>query len=189
MMKRSHRLAGLALGLGAEAATQLITALVSGHPFSPTLWAAQRVEGVSIALTVVVGWVLFFWGTTGPDVDIKLPVFGPHRGITHTDWFWLILIAIGFFVPLVHFYCAGWFTHLVMDELSDAGRVHWFPLGNPKIIQRGGRDIVVKRKWNGFYTVGSPQEEVLLWLVAACGATPVIIWLVKYAPYVLLLLK
>lgn len=131
------------------------------------------------------GLLLFVVGTLWPDIDSEHTMLGRHlhlplrhRGWTHTDWLFVPAIAGAWFEPsgLLAWFVLGWGTHLVLDEISKAGRVHFYPLTKYKVyVTPDGREVVVKRFWTGLYKAGKPSEYIVLCALvigalAACWA-------------------
>lgn len=78
--------------------------------------------------------------------DAQLPI--AHRGWTHAVW---SLIVVGVFVvfsPVWVWLLAGMVTHVLLDAMSAAGWVWYYPLfpSTWKIIERGDTRIVVSTK-------------------------------------------
>ncbi len=125
--------------------------------------------------------LLFVVGTLWCDIDSKHTMLGRylhlplrHRGWTHTDWLFLPAAMASPFEPsgLLAWFTLGWFTHLLLDEISRAGRVHFYPLTNYKVYTTpppDSREIVVKRHWVGLYKAGKPSEYIVL-LALVIGA-------------------
>lgn len=122
--------------------------------------------GWGIAL---VGVPLFVLGTLLADIDLPHSTLGRfmpwgvvwkrrrdlisesplvHRGWTHTVWALLVVGACVVLSPVWVWLLAGMVTHVMLDAMSTAGWVWYYPLfpSRWKIIERGGTRIVVSTK-------------------------------------------
>ncbi len=121
---------------------------------------------------------LLFWvGCLWADVDSEHTMLGRrlhlplrHRGWTHTDWVFLPMVGLAWLDPsgLVAWFVLGHATHLFLDELSKAGRVHWYPFTKYKVyVTPDQREVVVKQRWQGLYKAGRVSEYLVLAVVVA----------------------
>lgn len=141
-------------------------------------------DGFGIVIYAALSFGALWLGSLVPDIDQRGSHAGryvrrsagwlqrrPHRGVTHTDWFWLGLLALSL-VPGLRWVFFGWLgaqLHLEFDGLSRAGRVRWYPLARHKVITWGGRDMVVPDRYvTGGYVVGERSETWLVVLVVVC---------------------
>lgn len=125
---------------------------------------------------VMLSVLFFFVGTLAPDMDSKrsmlgrhLHVPGPHRGIIHTDYFWLVvMLLVSIPEPTRAFFWLGLgaLIHCELDGLSKAGRVRYYPLTRYKIINQHGERCVVSAGWRtGLYKANAVSEYVVLSVV------------------------
>lgn len=143
---------------------------VGQHPTSATQWCVTVLWICAAAFALLIG-------SYAPDVDSKDSTLGRlfyipvrHRGWTHTDWFVLAIFAFTLVDPthLSPWFMFGVITHDVLDEMSVAGRVHFYPLGRYKVVtpssKLGGRkgEVVVSAKYRGFYTTGHDSTSELI---------------------------
>lgn len=173
MMGKRHIVCGLASGgaLFAGVTASLDAAqghelthevLASVHDALAPSWASEMTHAPLFIIGVVLVLAL---GSIWPDCDTSssmvgryVPTFAMrHRGWTHTDWALMLLVGMCLFDPthLGWWFTIGYASHLFFDELSVAGRVHFYPITNFKVISRGGHEIVVKKNWHGLYTTGA----------------------------------
>lgn len=145
----------------------LVEKFVPGsHPF---------VASVSSVLLLVLAAALFWTGCLAADVDSEHTMLGRklhlplrHRGLTHSNWAVLPLLGLSWLDPtgLAAWFTLGHLTHLLLDEVSRAGRVHWYPMTRYKVyVTPDGREVVVKERWTGLYKAGKPSEYVVLAMV------------------------
>lgn len=182
MMHRHHTLAGMGLTF-VGVSTVHVLATRSGatssllQPFKRTLeWFASSSVGHGFGdylyLTVSIGLVML--GSLLPDIDhgdsrlgryFHLPV--RHRGVTHSDWVILIGLIASLFDPtrLFVWLIIGIITHDLLDELSKAGRVHFYPFTDYAVVKHGSSETVVKPKWHGLYTTGKASESTVFWMI------------------------
>lgn len=144
-------------------------------------------------LYLLVGLVLMWAGSIGPDMDVAsswagrrwpgtlwravTPKNSPHRGLTHSVWMQLVLLAVALPEPtrVLLFFWFGWTTHCLMDMLGRAGRVMFYPLGRYRVITlgSGARCVVQAGSRRGFYKTGHRSETtvtvvvVVLYLLSA----------------------
>ena len=127
---------------------------------------------------LVLGVILVIFGSLLPDIDNEKSTLGRyfrlplrHRGLTNSLWAILLLGAVSLFVPLVGWVFVGYLTHVLLDGLSTAGWVPFYPLGKYKVINRGGVNMVVSDRYSGIYRVGYGMEYVLavIWVVMMIG--------------------
>lgn len=134
----------------------------------PTHWSP-----VWFLAYVIFSAVLFLIGNLAPDMDSKrsklgrhIHVPGPHRGVLHTDYFWLIvMLLVSIPEPTRAFFWLGLgaLIHCELDGLSKAGRVRFYPFTRYKLIQQHGDPCVVPVGWRtGLYKVNAFSETVVL---------------------------
>lgn len=136
--------------------------------------------GGAFALPYLLLAVLFVGvGSLLPDLDSKpsllgrhLHLKGPHHGFTHTDWLlWILLMAsIPFFTRALLWVWLGALTHDLLDGVSQAGRVPFYPLGRWRSIDLpdGSRCVVPDRPHRG-YVLGSAEEvAITVTLIGIC---------------------
>lgn len=143
-------------------------------------WVVGEFHLAHLLMVPVAAW-LFHAGGLLPDVDSKRNstrlVFGRHvhvplrhRGLTHTDWVLVLLGLLAWLDPtgLVAWLFLGWLCHDLLDELSSAGRCHFYPLTNYVVYTTPqGDEVVVKKRWKGLYTVGKTSETIFLAVLVA----------------------
>lgn len=134
------------------------------------------------AAYVLASTVLFWLGSLAPDMDSKrsklgrhIHIPGPHRGILHTDYFWLIvMLLVSIPEPTRAFFWLGLgaLIHCELDGLSKAGRVRFYPLTKYKLIDQHGERCVVPVGWRtGLYKVNTLSESMVLGaVVLSCAA-------------------
>jgi membrane-bound metal-dependent hydrolase YbcI (DUF457 family) len=117
--------------------------------------------------TVALSIVFYYLGLLLPDIDKKsmishifkfsLPI--THRGLTHTIYV-LILIIIGSvtFYPL-RFLGLGFLVHVLIDSLSPAGWVPFYPIGRYYVRNE---TVITKDKHLVLYTSDGYSEDILL---------------------------
>lgn len=187
---------------GASSMEQVVPASVAEHPSGVLVERAVGWEQVTATLASWSQWtwdqlfphglvwwwlvpavVLFWLGSLLPDVDnsrsmlgrwVKVS-FGPHRGITHSDWvLWvLFLVSIPPVTRILVFLWAGAWLHGELDGWSRAGRVRFWPLTAHKVVNVGHppQPCVVRTRSRRFsYRTGGPSELVAVGLCVAVGA-------------------
>jgi hypothetical protein len=124
---------------------------------------------------LVLAAVLLIVGTLAPDADSKsslvsqrLPFSmpGPHRGILHTDWVLIGLLALSSAQPmraLIWLWLGAW-LHCEVDGLSTAGRARFYPLMKYRIIVLGGGETCVGQMGYrvALYSSGKTGEFLML---------------------------
>lgn len=137
------------------------------------------------ALYVLLAVVLFWVGSLLPDIDSKTSMLGrhfhvpgPHHGITHTNWFLAVLLALSLpgFTRVLFWLFLGALLHCLVDGLSKAGRVGFYPLTKHKLITfPDGTPCVVKAGNHlSLYKVGEISETLVL--VAALALCVASVW-------------
>lgn len=160
-------------------------------------WAQQVADAAWSWLVPVGGWGVALWsiaclmalwlGSLAPDIDHASSLLGrrsrwfagwlqalPHRGVTHTDWFWLPLFAVSIFIPWCGWAFWAWFgaqLHNEFDGLSQGGRVRWYPLSRYRLYRLGGGRQAVgpDRYHRGVYSTGDRRETVLVATTVVCS--------------------
>ena len=154
-------------------------------------WAVPWIHGASGEMSM--NWTLCALGTCAatitvaigslfPDIDSRNSRLGRHvhlplrhRGWTHTDWLLILVLALSFVDPtgLSVWFFVGLLSHDVTDELSVAGRVHFYPLTKHKVITPSSDEsIVVSCRYQGLYTTGSDstsEKVVYRVLMVSCA--------------------
>lgn len=142
---------------------------LTGTWFAPV--ELHSVWGVVYAVTAL---VLFLVGNLLPDIDSKdsklgqlFHIPGPHHGITHTDWFLaaLLLVSIPGPTRVLIWLWLGALLHCLLDGLSAAGRVRFYPFARHKLISLphgGGVCVMATGKRVVLYRVGELSEMVFL---------------------------
>lgn len=138
-------------------------------------WGATGSPTTSGVLLAAMMALLFWVGCLFADVDSEHTMLGRrlhlplrHRGWTHTDWVLWPLVGLAWLEPtgLLAWFVLGHATHLFLDELSKAGRVHWYPITKYKVyVTPDGREVVVKQRWQGLYKAGKMSEYLVLGVV------------------------
>lgn len=194
MMGRHH--AGLSLMSGVAATTSGLLVNVGGLDLGVInemvrSWAVPDTPDGFLSWAMFIGWIVVATGCliVGgylPDIDSKSSTLGRyvhvplrHRGWTHSNWFVLAIFALSLFDPthLSPWLMLGVISHDLSDELSQAGRVHWYPFTSYKVITRSNHEIVVKPRWRGFYQTSSSSSSekwVYRTLMAVLAVTAVI---------------
>lgn len=125
------------------------------------------------------------WGTMWRRQGASQSVVSPiaHRGWTHTLW---VLLGVGVFVatvaPVLVWLLAGMVTHVLLDAMSMAGWVWYYPLmpSTWDVIEKGDTRIVVSTHQRSVvgnrlrYHAGVPWLEhayVAVLFIGAVGAT------------------
>jgi hypothetical protein len=125
------------------------------------------------------------WGTIWRRQSASEPARSPiaHRGWTHTLW---ILLGVGAFAatvaPVLVWLLAGMVTHVLLDAMSMAGWVWYYPLmpSTWDVIEKGDTRIVVSTRRRSVvgnrlrYHAGVPWLEhvyVAVLVIGAVGAT------------------
>lgn len=157
------------------------------HPISVgASWLVQWVMPEQLwslggVLYLILAVVLFWVGSLLPDIDSKssllgrhLHVPGPHHGFTHTNWFLaiLLLFALPGFTRVLFWLFLGALLHCLVDGMSKAGRVGFYPLSKHKIIAfpDGTPCVVTVGNRISLYKVGGISELVVLVVsVALCA--------------------
>lgn len=88
--------------------------------------------------------IFAFIGAMIPDLDLRPRKY--HRKIFHNLWFLLILLFLGFAFHVIDnmfaiVFSIGFISHLIMDALTPAGIMPFWPFTKPKIkgpIKTGG---------------------------------------------------
>lgn len=208
-MGRSHLVANTALGAGLLAVLHRLgegvdvsgfgdlpvagglLADAAGWAQTGATWAWDWLFPHGMAPWYLVTAALLYWlGSLLPDIDnsssmlgrrFHIPVPGPHRGVTHTDWLLLVLLLVSVPGPtrLVAFVWLGAWLHCELDGFSTAGRARFWPLGSWKVVTLGHGDraqpcVVRRRSRRLSYRVGEASETVALGLCVALGAAGVL---------------
>lgn len=125
------------------------------------------------------------WGTIWRRQSASEPATSPiaHRGWTHTLW---VLLGVGALsatvAPVLVWLLAGMVTHVLLDALSMAGWVWYYPLmpSTWDVIEKGNTRIVVSTRQRSVvgnrlrYHAGVPWLEhvyVAVLVIGAVGAT------------------
>lgn len=112
----------------------------------------------------------YYIGVLLPDIDkdnsmiskmihFSIPV--RHRGITHSLWA-LVLMAVPLFFlpaavsPFIFGILAGMMVHLLIDSISTAGWVPFYPLGRWKVYNN---TVMTKRRHIRLYSSTNPGSE------------------------------
>ena len=125
------------------------------------------------------------WGTIWRRQSASEPATSPiaHRGWTHTLWALLGVGALAVMVaPVLLWLLAGMVTHVLLDAMSMAGWVWYYPLmpSTWDVIEKGDTRIVVSTRPRSVvgnrlrYHAGVPWLEhvyVALLVIGAVGAT------------------
>lgn len=121
------------------------------------------------------------WGTIWRRQSASEPAISPivHRGWTHTLW---VLLGVGVLAatvsPVLVWLLAGMVTHVLLDAMSMAGWVWYYPLmpSTWKVIERGDTRIVVSTRQRSIvgnrlrYHAGVPWlEHVYVGLLVVGG--------------------
>ncbi len=150
-------------------------------------WLVPVEGGAGLAFYFAAAAALFVLGTLLPDIDssssilgrrLRVPL-GPHRGITHTDWFLVLLLLAALPEPtrVLAFLWLGAVTHCALDGWSTAGRARFWPLGRYRSVSLpdGGLCIVRQSPRALHYRTGGAGEYVLAWAIAAGGFAAVLL--------------
>lgn len=187
--------ASSAMVIGVVAITQ--QQLAAQHVPVVGTWLQQVVDTAWQWLVPVSGgWLVLYGvlslgalilGSVAPDIDHPSSMLGrrsrwfagwlqalPHRGVTHTDWFWLPLLAVSIFIPWCGWVFWAWFgaqLHNEFDGLSQGGRVRWYPLSRYRLYRLGGGRQAVgpDRYHRGVYSTGDRRETVLVATTVVCS--------------------
>lgn len=199
MMGRSHLVGSVAFSTIAIAGATWLERTDRSHLPARIPWSAEVESGlrqgatwflthvmppgidmVTLVWFVPIAIALMLFGSVLADADhdkslvgrrLHIPVI--HRGLTHTDW---VLLGFGALVFVDPTHVSSWFwlglaSHAFLDELSSAGRVHFYPFTRHKVITTpDGNQVVVKQNWKGLYKTGRPSEYVVLTLFCVLSA-------------------
>lgn len=125
---------------------------------------------------------LYLFGTVLPDIDngglvskwthFSLPL--AHRGWTHSVWAAAVFLFLGARAWPMRYVAFGMLVHDLMDALSTAGWVPFYPFGR----WRNYRGTVMARGWTpGLYGSSSPgSENVAAGLVAGASVLGWAFW-------------
>ena len=123
-----------------------------------------------IYLQAAIIFALVYFGALLPDIDSNTSILGryvhlplEHRGFTHSFYFLLPFLIIGYFNAYVLWIAFGIFTHLLMDSFSYAGNC-WFNY-KTGYIRYGSGAIVKKKHLFKLYRVGKVSEGFVVAIV------------------------
>ena len=142
-------------------------ASVSGAAGAALSWMLPHAQNPLWAVLAVLALLV---GSVWADADQpsslagrRVPLPGPHRGLTHTTWVTLLLLPLAVLDPtrLVAWFLVGSVSHNELDGLSVAGRVRFYPLARHKRLRRPGKDVIVSPRYGGLYTTGGAGERTL----------------------------
>jgi membrane-bound metal-dependent hydrolase YbcI (DUF457 family) len=166
------------------APTVIGEASVSINPFHAlidTMTFSSYSEKMSVFLMCLCG-VFFLLGTVFPDCDHKDTKIGKviplwrvmrHRTWTHSIWFVLLCVVLGFcfvsldlFVgPLLLWFAAGYFGHLFWDDRSVLGVCYFYPFTSHRVLSNGA--VAKVRHRITLYKTGRSSETLVTCLVCA----------------------
>jgi len=117
MMKATHTLSGAVMAQGYLA--------WMGLPMDPAYFTNPK--ALAFAFPAAAACLI---GSTFPDIDIKLKIFG-HRTVTH--WFPPFLIAAFvswlYFIPSIFLFCGAALLHIFLDAFTKMGVPILSPFG------------------------------------------------------------
>lgn len=116
---------------------------------------------------------LFYLGTLFPDCDSKNSILGrvfhipvEHRTWTHAIWLPIILLICSFWVPILSYFCVGYFLHLFWDNLSVGGVCFLYPI--TKYKHYGNTSAKIKRgHLIKLYRTGKISEYIVVGILIA----------------------
>ena len=178
MMGRSHIIshtafAGILLntGLVLQNYTGRLSEWVQPIGAVSLAWFASAATDIPYGLGYGLAVGLFLIGSLLPDIDspnsllgryVHLPI--GHRTWTHSVWFFLPLVVLAYFIPVLSYLGLGYGLHLLMDSVSRCGVAFFYPFSN-YLTYPGGAMVKKNHRMKLYRTKHWTEATVVVLLV------------------------
>ncbi|MEW4425951.1 metal-dependent hydrolase [Paenibacillus pabuli] len=137
-----------------------------------SLFLLDRFSDSGEPLAAAIVLLSFTLGTLLPDIDSEDSSLGryfgllsrviPHRKVTHTIWFVILLAGISWALQSVYLAALtiGYTIHIIEDSLSNHGICWFYPVIGKYATRSGGKTTKVGRSTTFAYATGGALEQI-----------------------------